>query len=144
MRLLRIVLSSSLILAAVAPAFGYMHARRGPTSSSMFKKKSLSKSASHSGRTLGPRAMDSERATQIQEALIKNGYLTGAPTGRWDAESEAAMQKLQGSKGWQTKLTPDSRALILLGLGPKTDVETSASPASNETSSLTSGAGFSQ
>lgn len=29
------------------------------------------------------------------------------------------MQKLQASKGWQTKLMPDSRALILLGLGPQ-------------------------
>ncbi len=29
------------------------------------------------------------------------------------------MQKLQGAQGWQTKLTPDSRALIMLGLGPK-------------------------
>ena len=28
------------------------------------------------------------------------------------------MQKLQGEQGWQTKLTPDSRALIMLGLGP--------------------------
>jgi hypothetical protein len=28
------------------------------------------------------------------------------------------MQKLQGDMGWQTKITPDSRALIKLGLGP--------------------------
>ena len=65
--------------------------------------------------------MDSDRAIEIQAALIKSGYLTGSPTGHWDSESEAAMQKLQGSNGWQTKLTPDSRALILLGLGPKQD-----------------------
>ena len=61
--------------------------------------------------------MDSERATQIQTALIKNGYLTGEANGHWDAQSEAAMQKLQADNGWQTKLTPDSRALIKLGLG---------------------------
>jgi hypothetical protein len=30
------------------------------------------------------------------------------------------MQKYQGDHGWQTKLTPDSRALIALGLGPST------------------------
>jgi hypothetical protein len=64
--------------------------------------------------------MDTERATQIQSALIKQGYLTGEPTGTWDSESVAAMQKLQGDHGWQTKLTPDSRALIELGLGPTT------------------------
>jgi len=71
-----------------------------------------------SGKPAGPRAIDSERATQIQAALIKSGYLTGTPSGHWDSESQSAMQKLQGDQGWQTKLTPDSRALIMLGLGP--------------------------
>jgi hypothetical protein len=63
--------------------------------------------------------MPAERATQIQTALIKQGYLTGEPTGTWDASTIAAMQKLQAANGWQTKITPDSRALIKLGLGPK-------------------------
>jgi hypothetical protein len=63
--------------------------------------------------------MPTERATQIQTALIKQGYMTGEPTGTWDASTAAAMQKLQGDNGWQTKITPDSRALIKLGLGPK-------------------------
>jgi hypothetical protein len=65
-------------------------------------------------------AMDPQRATQIQTALIKAGYLNGEPTGTWDASSNAAMQKFQSDHGWQTKLTPDSRALNLLGLGPQT------------------------
>lgn len=62
-------------------------------------------------------AMNSERATQIQAALIRQGYLTGTPSGVWDAQSIAAMQKMQADNGWQTKFTPDSRALIKLGLG---------------------------
>ena len=62
--------------------------------------------------------MDPDRATQIQSALIKSGYLSGEPSGKWDAESIAAMQKMQSDNGWQTKVTPDSRALIKLGLGP--------------------------
>ena len=28
------------------------------------------------------------------------------------------MQRFQGAQGWQTKMVPDSRALIKLGLGP--------------------------
>jgi hypothetical protein len=64
-------------------------------------------------------AMPSERAAEIQTALIQKGYLSGAPTGTWDAQTIAAMQKLQGDNGWQTKITPDSRALIKLGLGPQ-------------------------
>lgn len=62
-------------------------------------------------------AMDPTRATEIQSALIRAGYLAGEPTGVWDAESVAAMQKLQDANGWQTKYTPDSRALVKLGLG---------------------------
>jgi hypothetical protein len=64
-------------------------------------------------------AMPAERATQIQTALIQHGYMTGTPSGQWDAQTAAAMQKLQEDNGWQTKITPDSRALILLGLGPQ-------------------------
>lgn len=66
----------------------------------------------------GQRGIDSERATQIQAALIKQHYLKGSPSGEWDSTTEAAMQKYQADHGWQTKMTPDSRALIALGLGP--------------------------
>jgi len=82
--------------------------------------------------------MEPERATQIQTALIKSGYLTGEPTGRWDSASEAAMQKLQGDNGWQTKLTPDSRALIKLGLGPKNDAPETASNTGSPTQQFAS------
>ena len=63
--------------------------------------------------------MPTERATEIQTALIKKGYLTGEPTGTWDAQTVSAMEKLQADNGWQSKVTPDSRALIKLGLGPE-------------------------
>jgi hypothetical protein len=65
-----------------------------------------------------PVVMPTERATEIQTALIKQGYLSGEPTGRWDDQTVSAMQKLQSDNGWQTRITPDSRALIKLGLGP--------------------------
>ena len=73
--------------------------------------------------------MPAERATQIQMALIQKGYLTGGPTGAWDASSIAAMQKMQSDNGWQTKLTPDARALIKLGLGPQSQTAESTPPA---------------
>jgi peptidoglycan hydrolase-like protein with peptidoglycan-binding domain len=69
---------------------------------------------------MGQRGIAPERATQIQNALIREKYLSGSPTGQWDSDTEAAMQKFQADHGWQTKLTPDSRALIALGLGPST------------------------
>ncbi len=67
---------------------------------------------------VGQRGIDTDRTRAIQTALIDKSYLTGEPTGEWDATTEAAMQKFQGDNGWQTKLMPDSRALIKLGLGP--------------------------
>jgi hypothetical protein len=140
MKSMRILLSSALLLATALPASAYTHARRGPTAPNLFKKHS--KGGHSSSHPAGPRAIDSERATQIQAALIKSGYLTGTPSGHWDAQSEAAMQKLQGDQGWQTKLTPDSRALIMLGLGPNTGQPTAAT-SSLSSESRTQGSTFS-
>jgi peptidoglycan hydrolase-like protein with peptidoglycan-binding domain len=66
----------------------------------------------------GQKAIQPERARAIQEALIREHYLTGEPTGVWDARSKEAMARFQADHGWQSKVTPDSRALIKLGLGP--------------------------
>ena len=66
----------------------------------------------------GQTAIEPARVTQIQQALIREHYLTGEANGNWDAATEAAMQKYQADQGWQTKLMPDSRAIKKLGLGP--------------------------
>jgi len=71
-----------------------------------------------SWRTRGQQKPDAERATQIQTALIREHYMTGAPTGVWDPATQQAMQHYQADHRWQTKTTPDARALIQLGLGP--------------------------
>jgi hypothetical protein len=76
---------------------------------------------SKSRRVRGQQKIDSERARSIQEALIREHYMSGEPTGAWDQESEDAMRRYQGDHGWQTKEVPDSRALIQLGLGPSND-----------------------
>lgn len=44
--------------------------------------------------------------------------MDGEPSGIWDDGTRAAMMRFQGDNGWQTKVVPDSRALIKLGLGP--------------------------
>ena len=113
MRLGRIVLSSSLLLTMALNANAMTHARRGPTSPKLFKRKSTTKPSQ--------RAIDSTRTTEIQTALIKSGYLSGEASGTWDTQTASAMEKLQADNGWQTKLVPDSRAIIKLGLGPSHD-----------------------
>jgi peptidoglycan hydrolase-like protein with peptidoglycan-binding domain len=66
----------------------------------------------------GQQAIDGERARQIQTALIREHYMTGEPSGKWDDSTQAAMRKYQADQGWQSKSIPDSRALIRMGLGP--------------------------
>ncbi len=62
--------------------------------------------------------MHPDRVRAIQEALIREKYLTGEPSGTWDSRTQNAMSRYQEANGWQSKVTPDSRALIKLGLGP--------------------------
>jgi len=83
------------------------------------KKRSSRKKKS--SRVRGQEKIDSERAQQIQEALIRAHYLNGEASGTWNQASEDAMRKYQADHGWQSKTVPDSRALISLGLGPSKD-----------------------
>jgi hypothetical protein len=69
----------------------------------------------------GQQKIDTERALEIQQALIREHYLAGKPSGTWNQASEDAMRKYQADHGWQSKTVPDSRALISLGLGPSHD-----------------------
>jgi peptidoglycan hydrolase-like protein with peptidoglycan-binding domain len=126
------LLSSGLLLATALPCVAITHAHRGPTAHRLFGKRSKAPS-----KPAPQRAIDDDRATQIQASLIKSGYLTGEASGHWDAQTEAAMQKFQSDNGWQTKLIPDSRAIIKLGLGPNQDSQP-GSVSSADTSSLTS------
>jgi hypothetical protein len=118
MRSGRILLSTTILtitLVAALPSLA-APARRSPTAQKTPTKHSKTgvKKSSQTG-------IDPARATELQTALIKSGYLSGTPSGVWDAQTQAAMQKLQADNGWQTKLVPDSRAIIKLGLGPTQD-----------------------
>ncbi len=125
MRLVKGFLSSALLLSVALPSSALTHTRRGPTSPKLFNKHSKS-----TPKPAAQRGIDDARAAQIQSSLIKSGYLTGDPSGHWDSGTEAAMQKFQSDNGWQTKLVPDSRAIIKLGLGPAQDSASSTSVAS--------------
>jgi hypothetical protein len=114
-------LTSLLLLATASPVLAMPRFHRGPTSPKLLKIHSSKTAPRAAVRAASPSGIAPERATQIQTALIKSGYLTGQPSGVWDASTQAAMEKLQADNGWQTKLVPDSRAIIKLGLGPEAD-----------------------
>ncbi len=108
----------------------------GQSSSATTSKKSTHKTETHkktasshspkgkhsrknaSWRKRGQQKIDPQRAREIQEALIRENYMKGQASGTWDDTSQKAMEKFQADNGWQSKMVPDSRALIKLGLGP--------------------------
>jgi hypothetical protein len=71
-----------------------------------------------SWKNKGQKGIQPARVTEIQQALIREKYLTGEANGVWDARTQAALVRYQSDNGWQSKVVPDSRALIKLGLGP--------------------------
>jgi hypothetical protein len=144
MRFTQLVLCSGLVLATAIPGFAVVHARRGPTSHHrLFHTRSHSKHSKASVRSVGQRSIDDGRAVQIQTALVKSGYLTD-PSGHWDTSTSAAMQKYQADNGWQTKLVPDSRAIIKLGLGPDRDADRAAAASTLGTTESASAAMMTQ
>lgn len=104
--------------ALLAPTAFATNVHSAPTRTHISSAHKLTKSRHHVSRTRGQQAIDADRVTQIQQALIREHYLTGDADGKWDPNTIAAMQKYQADHGWQTKLMPDSRALKTLGLGP--------------------------
>jgi hypothetical protein len=93
------------------------HGKSGSTNSISGHKSKL-KNAKHKTVPRGQQKIDPDRALAIQEALIRVHYLEGEPAASWNQSSEDAMRRYQEDHGWQSKVVPDSRALIALGLGP--------------------------
>lgn len=114
------ILFSAALVAAPALAVTTTHKAATPAhkASSRTGRRLSSRNRGKSHKLHGQQAIDPARATEIQQALIREHYLTGEPSGNWDAATQAAMQKYQSDQGWQTRLMPDSRALKKLGLGP--------------------------
>lgn len=102
---------------------GYLPAQQKPASKTSKTAHRHTKRKT-SWKKKGQQGIKSDRATEIQQALIRENYLTGEPSGVWDARTQAAMVKYQADHGWQTKEVPDSRALIKLGLGPNYSAQT--------------------
>jgi peptidoglycan hydrolase-like protein with peptidoglycan-binding domain len=66
------------------------------------------------------------RIIEIQEALAREGFYSGKPSGRWDAATTQAMKNFQTSKG----LTPTGKlgALSLQSLGLGSEVAGKSAP----------------
>src|SRR5208282_4042405 len=93
------------------------HAKTSKSTAAHTTGKKSRKSAANR-RSHGQQKIDPQRTLEIQQALIREHYLDGKPTGVWNDSTQQAMQRYQADNNWQSKTTPDARALIKLGLGP--------------------------
>jgi peptidoglycan hydrolase-like protein with peptidoglycan-binding domain len=100
--------------------------------------KKTHRSTRGSWKRRGQQQISSDRIREIQTALIREHYLTGQPTGVFDQRTKNALVKLQADQGWQSKVVPDSRALIKLGLGPTHDGAINLEASSDKTAILKS------
>jgi len=104
-----------------SPATSSKSASTSTTHSTASKSKKTTRKSASKRRVRGQQKIDPKRTLEIQEALIREHYLTGKPTGVWNDATQQAMQRYQADNNWQSKTTPDARALIKLGLGPDHD-----------------------
>ena len=114
----------SAVVLVCAPAVGQTSTQQSKQSSATKSRKGSHKKSKKSrvaSWRRGQQKVDPQRAREIQEALVREHYLKGEPSGRWDDATQSAMQRYQATNGWQTKTIPDARALIKLGLGPSHD-----------------------
>jgi len=62
--------------------------------------------------------LDPGRVQEIQQALIREGYLQGDPNGSWDVRTRSAMLHYQTDHGFPPTGLPEAKSLMKLGLGP--------------------------
>lgn len=78
------------------------------------------KSAKNSGRQRGQKAPTSDRISEIQSALAKDGSFAGTPNGKWDDSTVSSVKKFQTSHGLNPTGRLDAPTLQKLGLGSTT------------------------
>src|SRR5271168_1710499 len=87
------------------------------TKSSSAKKKTSSKKHHSSARQSFQKAPTPARISEIQSALARNGFYDGNPSGKWDSNTVAAMQKFQSANGLEANGKLNALSLQKLGLG---------------------------
>ena len=73
-----------------------------------------------SRRQPGQKAPTTDRISEIQTALAKDGSFSGTPNGKWDDSTVSAMKKYQAGHGLNPTGRLDAPTLQKLGLGSTT------------------------
>jgi peptidoglycan hydrolase-like protein with peptidoglycan-binding domain len=113
-------------------------------SASTAAKRSSSKSSKRPRKQPGQKAPTSDRISEIQAALARQGSFQGSPTGKWDDETSAAMRKFQASHGLNPNGKLDAPSLQHLGLGSQTAGIAAPSPPPGSVSRLSGSSAISE
>jgi peptidoglycan hydrolase-like protein with peptidoglycan-binding domain len=109
-----------------------------PSASSASSKSRRSSKKGSRRKERGQMAPTSERITEIQQALAKDGSFTRAPNGKWDDDTVEAMRNFQTAHGLNPSGKLDALTLQKLGLGSQTAGVAAPTPPPNSTSKLVS------
>jgi peptidoglycan hydrolase-like protein with peptidoglycan-binding domain len=120
---------------SAATASSHPASSRSAAGHATSKKTSASK---RSRRQPGQKAPTSDRVSEIQSALAKNGSFAGEPNGKWDDSTSDAMRKFQASHGLNPTGKLDALTLQKLGLGSQTAGVAAPTPPPGSVSRLTS------
>jgi hypothetical protein len=66
---------------------------------------------------LGHLHLQPQRVQEIQQALVREGYLQGDASGQWDSRTHDAMLRYQAMHGFPATGLPEAKSLMKLGLG---------------------------
>ena len=89
----------------------------GATTGSKARKTSSKKG---NKKQRGQQAPTTDRISEIQTALSKDGSYSGTPSGKWDDSTVAAMRNFQSAHGLNPSGKLDAPTLTKLGLGSQT------------------------
>jgi hypothetical protein len=107
--------------------------------SSSSKAHGTTKKTSRKKKDKGQTAPTSDRITEIQQALAKDGSYSVAPSGKWDDSTVDAMKKFQTTHALNPSGRLDALTLEKLGLGSTTAGVAEPVAPPNSTSRLTGG-----
>lgn len=107
-------------------------------SSTSSKSHRSSKKSSARRKDRGQTAPTSDRISEIQQALAKDGSFKGTANGKWDDSTVQAMKSFQSAHNLNPSGKLDALTLQKLGLGSQTAGVAAPTPPPNATSRLVS------
>jgi len=94
----------------------YASSHRNSTGQNKYSRNKHSRALTSQQR-LARLHLQPERVQEIQQALIREGYLQGDTNGQWDSRTHDAMLRYQTMHGFPATGLPEAKSLMKLGLG---------------------------